>query len=545
MEWHVLVFGALTFPSGGLARWRKEPVEAEAFGDWKGELGAGPTGDGAPVREMLRRIAGYEDQTGGLGRVDVEADRTQARFCGYLKDDAFRGLATEVATTFRVAASVGGEGALTILHVDGEEAYRLTVEPGASSCSRWRSRKKLDALEADPLCRAATELYERSCGVVPTSASPAASTWGDDPWPSIALALETPGAAAAHAALRARGGWFELSPMKVVPVEDAFPDQEALLSMVRAGAPASVRALALELVARVDPVRARALATQVLTADAADDLLGVATQILWEAGDEEALRALVAALARPPLDEATGFRGLLAARLVEAPDSAIEAAVQLLAELADRPDTDATALVLVDLALRRQAPIPVDTARRLLARRGLLRERAAAALLMLATPPALEAVAAHVEDPGPLGRQAMQAVFRLDPIGAHERLAPHLEGPSADAVRRHLLGHLAETAATVKKAPALREPRFVELALGALDVPGAITFLGHTKAPGVAATLASLLPRHFEEVCEALQRVGDPSVLPTLRAAASAAPHPHSAKLIARVIRALEKKAGT
>ncbi|MEZ4447378.1 MAG: hypothetical protein R3B72_50345 [Polyangiaceae bacterium] len=552
MEWHVVVFGSLTFPKGGLTRWRKEAVDAEAFDDWKGELGAGPTGEGAPVSKMLKRIAGYPKLTREHGRVDVAAKGSEATFVGYLRDDAFLSLATEVATTFRVASEAGASGELYLLHVDGEEGYRIAVEPDASSCSKLRSKKKLDALEQNPLCQAASALYEQSLGppaVVEPKPKQAADqgepTTGGDGWPPLVAALEKRGPDELHRALLEVGGWFSFSLSKVEPVARAFPDGEALLATIRAGEPAAIKPLALALLAELDPAEAKKAALGLVATDAPDDLLIAAAEVLQQASDVTSTVALARALARPPLDQPTVFRGMLAAKLAGAPEEAIAAAVALLDELAPRQDADDALRVILELALRRQHPIPREVAQRLLSQTDpRVLGFAGAALLVEGSREALEALAAKIDQPGAVGKAAMRAVFRLDPKAAYDRLQPSLRGAEATTVRRQLLEHLADAVSTDKKAPELRDERFVDLALEALDEPGAVVFLGHTKDPRVAPALAAFLPKRFEEVFEALKRIGDASVLPALRAAAPKAPNPHCKKMAARIIQALEKKAG-
>ncbi len=553
MEWHVTVFGSLAFPKGGLARWRKLEVDTDAFDDWKGELGAGMAAVEA-VAAKLARFASYPELSQKLGRLEVKAHGARVQWRGFLQDDAFRGLATEVAATFRRAADAGGQGDLHFVHVGGEYAYRIHVEPGKSSCTGIRSQKKIEALAKDPLSEAADQLYVASFelpaevgGAPPipaaAQASPLAIT-GDDPWPAVVARLDALGAAAVYEALLARGGQFCFSLTQVEPVDRAFADGEAVLVAIRAGEPAAIKPLALELLRRLDAAATRQLAMRLLTADAPDDLLAAAALVLRQAGDGEAQVALARAIARPPLDERTPFRSMLVAAMATAPPEAVTAALELLDELADRPDAGDVLLVTIELALSRGLPVPLETAKALLSRsEPRLRELAASALLADGSVDALETLTAFAHEPGSVGRTAVRATFELDTKAAYDRLAPQLDGAAGQTVRLHLLGYLSDTVSASKKAPELREPRFVDVALGALDQPGAVTFLGYVKDARVPAALAAILPQRFEEVCEALKRIGDPSVLPVLEAAASQAPNPHCKKLVARTIQQLQKKA--
>ena len=99
MEWHVLIFGSVDFPKGGLARWRSEKLTE--LDDWKGELGGGLDGRGKSVKAMLAQFYTYpEDQ----GQIELATTATRVTVSGFLKDDAFRAHATEVLATFRAAS---------------------------------------------------------------------------------------------------------------------------------------------------------------------------------------------------------------------------------------------------------------------------------------------------------------------------------------------------------------------------------------------------------------------------------------------------------
>ena len=558
MESHVIVFGELAFPPGGVRRWQKLAVDPQGYDDWKGDFGGGE--HRAEVGAMLARFASYPALTKNLGRLDVEASEARVIWRGYLEDDAFRGLATEVAATFRSAAEAEGRGELAFVQPAGDYAYLVRVEPGTSSFTALRGAKKVQALADKPLCEEASQIYAdsfalqpaRAAAAAPAPVAAAAAALGGDPWPFVVAKLEAHEPAALYAALLARGGHFSVSLTEIEPVERAFRDTQALGAALHAGAPPAVKVLGLELLQRIDPAAARALAVRVLSADAPNDLLAAAALVLRQAGDEAAQAALARGLARPPLDRRTPFRSLLLAGLAKEPAalsvSVVVRALELLPELAARPDAGDAIAAILELALSRQVPVPPGPATELVARGHApprVRELAASALLALGTSEALGALARRVAEPGPLGRMAVRAAFRLDPRGAFDALAPALgQAASQAVVRAHVLAELADrVAAAPGKAPELRDPRWVELALGALAEPGAATFLGYTKDARVPGALAALLPKRFEDVCQALKRLGDPAVLPALVAAAAKVPNPHTAKLVAATIKHLENKA--
>lgn len=554
MEWHVVVFGDLVFPPGGATRWRELVVDPDRWDDWSDGLlrRASPIN----VATLLERFVHYPGLTGGQARIDVELGDAAARMRGYLADDAFRAHATEVAALFRAAAGANARGTLVIAHVGAEYAYRVSVDPGRSSCAKIAEPHEVEALLSGSAAEEAAALYADSFATAPPRATrlPGSTQKGGletatDCWTTLLGRLTRFTQDEIFEALRARGGFFFHSKTKSEPVGRAFPDAAALIGALREGGPPSIRPLGLELLQRLDARAAKESALEILASEAPDELLLAATLVLREAPEEDALTALAGALVRPPLDRRTPLRSALLASLSSATSTVAEKALGLLGALADDDEAHDACLAIVELAASRALPLPVAAARRLLEAtvpptplRDRLRELVATSLLGQGSAEALATLETHAESPGLLGRSAVRAIFRSRGAAGFEKLVPLLEGPARLTVLAHVLWHLGDVAATSSgKAREVRDPRAVELALGALEMPGAVVLLGYCRDPRVPGALTALLPTRFEEVCQALRRLRDPSVLPALEAAAQRAPNPHSAKLVATTIAHLQK----
>ncbi|MCA9641484.1 MAG: hypothetical protein H6718_01400 [Polyangiaceae bacterium] len=328
MESHVLVFGSLSFPARGVSAWRKLLVDAEAFDDWPDDLGHGSSGDGAPVAQLLKRIAAYPKSSHGDARVLLETRGRLVSWSGFLKEQSFSWLVTELVTAFRVASSVGAEGELYVVQVGEEYGYEIRVHAGGSSCASLDA-DALGALRDLPLSEQASELYVASFPRHEPVAAPSGSFTPVAPIRQrVVAAFECFEPEVVLRALVAQGGHFSISLLESVPVEQAFPDGKALLLAIRRQDPPWMSEAALRLLRQLDQETAVAAALDLLRSDAEDSELINAVRVLVaaEAGHTDIARAML----RPPLDQMQSFRMQLVSYLSDAKYAPLQVAEELI-----------------------------------------------------------------------------------------------------------------------------------------------------------------------------------------------------------------------
>jgi len=145
MEWHVAVFGKLTFPTRGLLAWKSLELDAARFSDWEDEFD--PTNrEPSTVAATLDELADFPGN--GIDTVDLRftASGDKLEVLGFLADAEYRHWCAHVAALFRVAADVGGTGDLYFVNFAGLYAHHVHVAKGASTFTALHHEADIDRL---------------------------------------------------------------------------------------------------------------------------------------------------------------------------------------------------------------------------------------------------------------------------------------------------------------------------------------------------------------------------------------------------------------
>lgn len=550
MEWHVTIFGDLEFPPGGVDRWRALSPDPEAHGD-AADLGGAALGR-AKVSEVLGALASLHDKPGAPGRVDVTVSEAGVKVRGFLIDVGYRAWLGQAVSTLRAASEAGARGVIYVVHIDGELAYEVAITPKGSKVTAIKGHKKIERIDRTPAGEEATALYRASFGATKGSPpGPATGEAASEVSRAIAAKLAERPAGEVHKALLARDPVVVLGPGRMSPTKEAFPSPASFSQAIKGLAGDDpLTAIALDLLVKLDPKGAAPLAMRALSARVGPQTLAAAAKSMTKSAPEGAAAALLDAIDVPPLDGYNPGRDQVVATLKALPDkrAGAEALARITPALLDRPDAASVITALLDAAEARSTRVPEGLWIELFRRRSepLLRVRAARALLENGGHEALATLATAVGERAPLGGLAVRALFALDPAKAHDTIAPRLSGDLArdpaktiaDDVISYLYDDVTENKA---KSIALKDPRWVDLALRAPAATGAVLFLGYTRDARVAPALAALLADDdlVEDICASLKRIGDPSVVPALEAALPKALHPYTKKLIKQTIEKL------
>jgi hypothetical protein len=149
MSWDVAIFGDLEFSPGGLKKWKSLVADKGAFADWKEDFACATAPKNAVARPVSKVIADLERAGEELFRFDASDEHVRLR--AMFPKDPYYDWCPVIATIFRVAAQVGGEGEMYFVgYMTIQFAYRFQIRNGKSSYEKLED--------------AAREAAERSAG---------------------------------------------------------------------------------------------------------------------------------------------------------------------------------------------------------------------------------------------------------------------------------------------------------------------------------------------------------------------------------------------
>lgn len=159
LDRHLLVFGKLKLPPGGVARWRELATDPEAIADWPELLEGGHPPAGS-VGDALDAFVALDGANGDLG---LRVKGATVTLAGFLLESGTLTWSRDVATALARASEVGAKGEVVFLRVTGEGGVRLVVEPAGASFEVIEPDDALALLESPRVYQALGE-YESAAG---------------------------------------------------------------------------------------------------------------------------------------------------------------------------------------------------------------------------------------------------------------------------------------------------------------------------------------------------------------------------------------------
>ncbi len=573
------LLGELRFPrdyAERLRAWRSLSLDYPALSGWPTEGFFSVQGEpgSATVGEALDRLATITPPAvPGAKPFRLRIEGGAVRLRGYLGRQEFEELHRDLGALVRRGADVGATGSLVIVEERGDFAYRLLV---ANNRNSWEEVAEGEISEW------------LSAGVVPGvtegAALPVVSAAGGRPLLEIApadadihrricSALDGFDSATIADAARRRRATLSLQlrgqGRGERPIDEIFPDGDSIREALRHGSELLelghgiwtdlLLRRGFDLLAELDFAVAEAIALDAVEPNGAYGALrSAATGILSAGTGERALDALLVAVNDPYIGDdtavalgriaspAAGERLLVA--LAEFPESSM-----------DHPEVrNIVGRIVRALGWRRER----TAVRPLLAlwnglSVGGLRAEIGEALCAIGTPEALEPLAGHWESEhtGEL-LTAARATLLLDAARAYDRLAHFFESPEL-ATRTGRSAAIAIIDVLTCDAHPDRyensvgfldaDPRWIDLALRLL--PGeelgwnAMQLLPFVEDPRVLPALLSRLGEDdLEDVCEALQKLGDPAAIAPIEGRLAATKEKGEAVKLKKLLLALRKQ---
>jgi len=293
MEWSVAVFGEISFPAGGVQKWKELVVDPERYTDWVEEF-AGEACDGSRVAEVLDEIRDLPGGVGAAGPIAMDIGARRVTVRAFPEESGYRDYAPRLATLFRVAADAGGQGDVYFVNAAGLYAYRVHLEKGASAFQQIRDRKGIDGLRAQEAFAEAVALK-----VAPpreTSLGQAASGVDQAAYERLVALVEKAPAAALEKVLQSYGG------LTLPGAKKPLLRAAEVLPVLRRGETEGVRRFAGELAWALDPAGLEPIALELLQRGADIALADLAATALRTSRRPEAREALIEALFDPRQD---------------------------------------------------------------------------------------------------------------------------------------------------------------------------------------------------------------------------------------------------
>jgi hypothetical protein len=152
------VFGDLDIPKEQMDRWLASPLDGAAFKGWTGYLRE--TRDERTVAQLIEALKSWSEE----GFVEVSEERGKLSLRGLLPKDPFMDWGPQIATAFRAAGPLGGNGDLYFVgFMTTDLAYGVQIGAGGSKLAELSDVERQAAEELPGFTEVAT-LVERMIG---------------------------------------------------------------------------------------------------------------------------------------------------------------------------------------------------------------------------------------------------------------------------------------------------------------------------------------------------------------------------------------------